>query len=78
MHSYPQVSHTVLAFKNASGAWSGELLTEVHNGLDEGEKARVRAEHPGEDEAILGYRVLGCIMVTRGGCSAPIIHAPYL
>jgi hypothetical protein len=50
----------------------------VHNGLDEGEKARVRAEHPGEDEAILGFRVLGCIMVTRGDFSPLILDTPHL
>jgi hypothetical protein len=41
-------------------------MTEVHNGLDQGEVERVRAEHPGEEGAIMGYRVLNTIMVTRG------------
>jgi pyruvate dehydrogenase phosphatase len=58
--------HPVLASKGPAGEWKGELVTEVHNGLDEGEKARVRKEHPGEEECIMGYRVIGAIMVTRG------------
>jgi pyruvate dehydrogenase phosphatase len=56
----------VLVSHHPSGEWKGELLTEVHNGLDKGEVERVRAEHPGEEGALMGYRVLNTIMVTRG------------
>jgi hypothetical protein len=60
-------AYAVLCSKEAQGGeWTGELLTEAHNGFTESEIARVRAEHPGEDGALMGYRVLGAIMVTRG------------
>jgi pyruvate dehydrogenase phosphatase len=44
----------------------GEALSSPHNGLVQSEVERIRSEHPGEDDAVIGYRVLGALMVTRG------------
>jgi pyruvate dehydrogenase phosphatase len=57
---------TLALVSKTPNGWAGKLMTEVHNGLDQGEVERVRAEHPGEGGAIMGYRVLNTIMVTRG------------
>lgn len=64
----------VLSSKEASADnWKGTTIAGVHNGFIQSEIERVRAEHPGEDEAMMGFRVLGAIMVTRGE-SASIIQ----
>ncbi|KAJ7045368.1 protein serine threonine phosphatase 2C [Mycena alexandri] len=55
----------VLGLKQATGAWDAQLLSVNHNGTDAGEVARIRSEHPGEDECVLRDRVLGAIAVTR-------------
>ncbi|KAJ7782988.1 protein serine threonine phosphatase 2C [Mycena metata] len=55
----------VLGLKQPSGAWDARLLSANHNGADAGEVARIRSEHPGEDECVLRDRVLGAIAVTR-------------
>ncbi|KAH8120015.1 protein serine/threonine phosphatase 2C [Phellopilus nigrolimitatus] len=41
------------------------LLSSPHNGHVESEVRRVQSEHPNEPEAILRYRVLGALAVTR-------------
>jgi hypothetical protein len=60
----------VLVSKDSKNTWSGTILSSTHNGLDQAEVTRVRDEHPGEEGAVIGFRVLGAIMVTRGtsGC----------
>ncbi|KAJ7675055.1 protein serine/threonine phosphatase 2C [Mycena rosella] len=55
----------VLGVKQASGAWEASVLSANHNGTDAAEVARIRSEHPGEDECVLRDRVLGAIAVTR-------------
>ncbi|KAJ7223727.1 phosphatase 2C-like domain-containing protein [Mycena haematopus] len=55
----------VLGAKTASGEWQTTVLSSNHNGADATEVARIRNEHPGEDECILNDRVLGAIAVTR-------------
>ncbi|KAJ7497162.1 protein serine threonine phosphatase 2C [Mycena latifolia] len=55
----------VLGVKQASGEWEASVLSTNHNGTDAGEVARIRSEHPGEDECVLRDRVLGAIAVTR-------------
>ncbi|KAJ7113824.1 protein serine threonine phosphatase 2C [Mycena epipterygia] len=55
----------VLGAKQASGEWTTSVLSANHNGTDPAEVARIRSEHPGEDECILKDRVLGSIAVTR-------------
>ncbi|KAL1748795.1 phosphatase 2C-like domain-containing protein [Schizophyllum fasciatum] len=52
------------------GPWRVERLSANHNGVDPEEAARVRAEHPGEEEAMLNDRVVGTIAVTRGASVA--------
>ncbi|KAI5833631.1 protein serine/threonine phosphatase 2C [Schizophyllum commune Tattone D] len=47
------------------GPWTVERLSANHNGIEPEEAARVRAEHPGEEGAMLNDRVLGTIAVTR-------------
>ncbi|KAL1759393.1 phosphatase 2C-like domain-containing protein [Schizophyllum commune] len=47
------------------GPWTVERLSANHNGIEPDEAARVRAEHPGEEGAMLNNRVLGTIAVTR-------------
>lgn len=61
----------VLSSKDvASNAWKGHVLCGVHNGFIQSEVERIRAEHPGEEECVIGFRVLGAIMVTRGASSS--------
>ncbi|KAJ7084275.1 protein serine threonine phosphatase 2C [Mycena belliarum] len=55
----------VLGVKQASGEWDATVLSTNHNGTDASEVARIRGEHPGEDECVLSDRVLGAIAVTR-------------
>jgi len=55
----------VLATRRLDNAWSAEFLTRSHNGTDDSEVARVRAEHPGEPECIKHGRVLGAIAPFR-------------
>ncbi|KAF7971219.1 hypothetical protein HWV62_21624 [Athelia sp. TMB] len=56
----------VLGTKSSSGGWKAELLSHNHNGKEESEVARIRREHPGEDDTcVLEDRVLGAIAVTR-------------
>ncbi|KAJ6558605.1 protein serine threonine phosphatase 2C [Mycena vulgaris] len=55
----------VLGVKQPSGEWVASLLSANHNGTDAAEAARIRSEHPGEDECVLRDRVLGAIAVTR-------------
>ncbi|XP_006458642.1 hypothetical protein AGABI2DRAFT_200439 [Agaricus bisporus var. bisporus H97] len=45
--------------------WQIEVLTTTHNGDNDDELDRIRAEHPGEDECILNRRVLGALAPTR-------------
>ncbi|KAJ3547651.1 hypothetical protein NM688_g5376 [Phlebia brevispora] len=49
----------------AMGHGTRALLSANHNGRDEGEVARIRADHPDEPECVLNDRVLGGIAVTR-------------
>ncbi|KAF7360744.1 Serine/threonine protein phosphatase 2C [Mycena venus] len=55
----------VLGTKTASGEWETRVLSSNHNAAEASEVARIRSEHPGEDECILRDRVLGAIAVTR-------------
>nr|GAT57698.1 serine/threonine protein phosphatase 2C [Mycena chlorophos] len=56
----------LLGVKDASGDWTAKIMGANHNGVDAAEAARVRSEHPGEDETcILRDRVLGALAVTR-------------
>lgn len=45
--------------------WQIDFLTNAHNGDNDTELERIRAEHPGEDECILNRRVLGALAPTR-------------
>jgi pyruvate dehydrogenase phosphatase len=49
----------------SNGGWTCELVTNIHNGQNPAEVARVRREHPGEPEAVLHERVLGTIAPFR-------------
>lgn len=51
--------------------WQIEVLTTTHNGDNDDELDRIRAEHPGEDECILNRRVLGALAPTR--CEYPSV-----
>ncbi|KAJ7713951.1 protein serine threonine phosphatase 2C [Mycena maculata] len=55
----------VLGAKGAKGEWEATVLSANHNGTDASEVARIRNEHPGEEECVLRDRVLGAIAVTR-------------
>ncbi|KAJ6495323.1 protein serine threonine phosphatase 2C [Mycena sanguinolenta] len=55
----------VLGAKTASDEWQTTVLSSNHNGADAAEAARIRSEHPGEDECLLKDRVLGSIAITR-------------
>ncbi|KAF7344488.1 Serine/threonine protein phosphatase 2C [Mycena sanguinolenta] len=55
----------VLGAKTVSGEWQTTVLSSNHNGADAAEVARIRSEHPGEDECLLKDRVLGSIAITR-------------
>lgn len=57
----------VLSSKDiSSDVWRGTALGGVHNGYIGSEVERVRAEHPGEEGAIMNGFVVGALMVTRG------------
>jgi len=45
--------------------WQIDFLTNAHNGDNNFEVERIRAEHPGEDGCILNQRVLGALAPTR-------------
>lgn len=45
--------------------WKVEVLTVDQNGDNPAEVERVRREHPGEPEAVLGNRVLGALAPFR-------------
>ncbi|XRM38808.1 hypothetical protein ABZX51_002204 [Aspergillus tubingensis] len=62
-------SRAVLARKRADGGWEAVPLSVDQTGKNEDEIARLRAEHPGEDEVVKGGRVLG-LAVSRafGDC----------
>lgn len=51
--------------REAGGPWEVVNLSSNHNGVDPEEAARVKSEHPGEEEAMLNSRVVGTIAVTR-------------
>ncbi|KIY53152.1 protein serine/threonine phosphatase 2C [Fistulina hepatica ATCC 64428] len=55
----------VLCQEAESGQWSSSVLSFNHNAGDPGEAARLKSEHPGEEEIILNDRVLGVIAITR-------------
>ncbi|EPQ50570.1 protein serine/threonine phosphatase 2C [Gloeophyllum trabeum ATCC 11539] len=59
-----------------AGTWETELLTEVHNGDNEKEVARVRREHPGEPECVVDGRVLGAIAPFRCIGDTPFKQPP--
>jgi hypothetical protein len=48
--------------------WQVDFLTNAHNGDNEAEIERIRAEHPNEEECILNQRVLGALAPTRCEC----------
>ena len=56
----------VLGRRNEGGQWTAEILSANHNGKDEQEVARIRQEHPGEEECVAKDRVCSVIAVTRG------------
>ncbi|GLA30744.1 hypothetical protein AnigIFM63326_009178 [Aspergillus niger] len=62
-------SRAVLARKGADGKWEAIPLSVDQTGKNEDEIARLRAEHPGEDDVVKGGRVLG-LAVSRafGDC----------
>ncbi|KAJ7030822.1 protein serine threonine phosphatase 2C [Mycena alexandri] len=55
----------VLGSKQVSGMWDTQVLSANHNAADADEVARIRSEHPSEDECVLKDRVLGAIAITR-------------
>ncbi|KAH7418246.1 phosphatase 2C-like domain-containing protein [Cadophora sp. MPI-SDFR-AT-0126] len=57
-------SRAVLGQKNAEGQWEAIPLSVDQTGDNQEEIARLKKEHPGEEEIISGGRVLG-IMVSR-------------
>ncbi|KAH7360569.1 phosphatase 2C-like domain-containing protein [Rhexocercosporidium sp. MPI-PUGE-AT-0058] len=57
-------SRAVLGQQNANGKWEAIPLSIDQTGDNEAEIARLKKEHPGEEEIIAGGRVLG-IMVSR-------------
>ncbi|KAF8629153.1 hypothetical protein AX17_005738 [Amanita inopinata Kibby_2008] len=58
-------SQAALGYRTVDGGWKTKLLSSYHNGEDEAEANRVKAEHPGEEECMIDRRVLGAIAVTR-------------
>jgi hypothetical protein len=56
--------------------WQVELLTSTHNGDNDDELARIRAEHPDEAECILNRRVLGALAPTRCKCPSSVVISP--
>lgn len=58
---------TVLITPDDEGVkdWQIEVLTNAHNGDNDAEIERIRAEHPDEPECILNRRVLGALAPTR-------------
>lgn len=57
-------SRAVLGQKNAEGKWEAIPLSVDQTGDNQEEIARLKKEHPGEEEIVAGGRVLG-IMVSR-------------
>ncbi|KAK0113185.1 hypothetical protein ONS95_014884 [Cadophora gregata] len=57
-------SRAVLGQKNAEGKWEAMPLSVDQTGDNQEEIARLKKEHPGEDDIVSGGRVLG-IMVSR-------------
>ncbi|KAI0034976.1 protein serine/threonine phosphatase 2C [Vararia minispora EC-137] len=55
----------VLVAPASNGSWTCEPVTNLHNGQNPSEVARVRREHPNEPEAVLHERVLGTIAPFR-------------
>lgn len=45
--------------------WQIDVLSNTHNGDNEAEIERIRAEHPDEPECVLNRRVLGALAPTR-------------
>lgn len=55
----------VLGEKRSSGNHKASILTSIHNATIAVERRRIRADHPGEEEATLNNRVLGALEPTR-------------
>jgi hypothetical protein len=49
--------------------WQIDVLTNAHNGDNDAEVERIRAEHPDEAECVINRRVLGALAPTRCECS---------
>lgn len=45
--------------------WEVKVLTTEHNGFNEAEIERVKAEHPGEPDCVIDRRVLGALAPFR-------------
>lgn len=59
-------SRAVLGSRNSDGEWSATSLSTDQTGSNEEEAARLRAEHPGEEETVVRRgRVLGGLEPTR-------------
>lgn len=56
----------VLGEKGSSRNHKASILTSIHNATIATERRRIRADHPGEEEATLNNRVLGALEPTRG------------
>ncbi|KAJ7588177.1 protein serine threonine phosphatase 2C [Mycena floridula] len=58
-------SQAVLGFRNSEEGWDSRILSANHNVQNAVEANRVRAEHPGEPDCIVGIRTLGLTTLTR-------------
>lgn len=58
-------SRAVLGRRSASGKWTATALSEDQTGGNPNEAARMRKEHPGEDNVIRNGRVLGGLEPSR-------------
>lgn len=58
-------SRAVLGRRSESGKWTATALSEDQTGSNPGEAARMRREHPGEDNVVRNGRVLGGLEPSR-------------
>ncbi|OAA59439.1 protein phosphatase 2C [Cordyceps fumosorosea ARSEF 2679] len=58
-------SRAVLGRRSANGKWTATALSEDQTGGNPSEAARLRSEHPGEDNVVRNGRVLGGLEPTR-------------
>ncbi|PYH89037.1 protein serine/threonine phosphatase 2C [Aspergillus ellipticus CBS 707.79] len=58
-------SRAVLGRRHEPGSWTATVLTLDQYGSNPGEEARIRSEHPGEQDVLKNKRLLGSLEPTR-------------